>query len=176
MVNEDRLHGPVRHVATALVFPADQMDAAQLAALAQDVDPTLRRKIEIAAEDVVIRFENLRGRECERVGHQKIGFDIRSLATPEPETGYRDPVRGIRRIEVKGRKCGQPICLTPNEWFKAVQLGDTYWLYVVWDPLDNPDTEPVRFQNPAKALDYAKREVVTARVFEIPAEAINSAV
>ncbi|MDI6795713.1 MAG: helicase-related protein, partial [Desulfatibacillaceae bacterium] len=165
-------HGPVRHIATALVFPAEQMDSAQLAALAQEADPALRRRIELAAEDAVIQFENSRGRECERVGHMKIGFDIRSLASPDPDTGYRDPVLGVRRIEVKGRKRGQPIRLTPNEWYKAVQLAETYWLYVIWDPLDNPGAEPIRIQNPAKHLDYAKREVVTARVFEIPAEAI----
>jgi hypothetical protein len=36
---------------------------------------------------------------------------------------YCDPVTGIRRIEVKGRRCGQTIRLTTNEWYKAVQLG-----------------------------------------------------
>ena len=38
------------------------------------------------------------------MGHEKIGFDIRSLAPPDPQTGYRDPVTGVRRIEVKGRR------------------------------------------------------------------------
>ena len=27
---------------------------------------------------------------------------------PDSQTGYRDPVTGVRRIEVKGRKRGQP--------------------------------------------------------------------
>ena len=79
---------------------------------------------------------------------------------------------GVRRIEVKGRKRGQPIRLTTNEWYKATQLSDSYWLYVAWDPLENPDTEPIRIQNPAQKLDHVKREVVTARFFEIPAETI----
>ncbi len=96
----------------------------------------------------------------------------RSLAQADPQTGYRDPVTGVRRIEVKGRKKGHPIRLTTNEWFKATQLGDSYWLYVVWDPLENPNDEPVRIQNLARKLDHVKREVVTARFFEIPAEAI----
>jgi hypothetical protein len=34
-------------------------------------------------------------------------------------TDRRDPVHGVRRIEVKGRKKGQPIRLTTNEWYKA---------------------------------------------------------
>ena len=51
---------------------------------------------------------------------------------------------------------------------------DSYWLYVVWDPLDNPDSELVRIQNPAKKLDHVKREVVMARFFKIPAAAIET--
>ena len=140
-----------------------------------DLDPEVRRMSEIAAEDVVIAYESGRGFECERVGHLKIGFDVRSLGPADPQTGYRDPVTGIRRIEVKGRRRGQPIRLTTNEWYKATQLADSYWLYVVWNPLDNPDAEPMRIQNPAKHLDHAKREVIAARYYDIPADAIQSA-
>jgi len=168
-------HGPVRHVATALVLPAGTAAETVLADLAEDLDPVLKRKIEKAAEDIVIVHEATRGWECERVGHLKIGFDIRSLGPADPQTGYRDPVTGLRRIEVKGRRRGQTIRLTTNEWYKAVQLGDSYWLYVVWDPLDNAGAEPLRIQNPAKHLDYAKREVVAARYFDIPPDAIERA-
>jgi hypothetical protein len=56
-----------------------------------------------------------------------------------------------------------------------VQLGDSYWLYVVWDLLENAGAEPLRIQNPAKHLDYAKREVVAAWRFDIPAEAVEQA-
>jgi len=39
----------------------------------------------------------------------KIGFDIRSIGPADPQTGYRDPVSGIRRIEVlKGGGAGSP--------------------------------------------------------------------
>jgi hypothetical protein len=109
------------------------------------------------------------------VGPQKIGFDIRSLAPADAQTGYRDPVEGIRRIEVKGRTRGFPIRLTTNEWRKAALLRDTYWLYVVWDPLGKPDPEPLRIRNPVKHLDHAKREVIAARYFDIPAEAVIQA-
>ena len=168
-------HGPVRHVATALVLPAGAEVASVLAGLAEDLDPEVKRRIELAAEDIVIAHETARGWECQRVGHLKIGFDIRSMGPADPQTGYRDPTTGIRRIEVKGRRRGAPIRLTTNEWYKAAQLGDSYWLYVVWDPLDNCAAEPLRIQNPVKHLDYAKREVVAARYFDIPAEAIEAA-
>jgi superfamily II DNA or RNA helicase len=168
-------HGPVRHVATALVLPSTQSVEEQIGGALDDLDPEVRRKCEIAAEDVVIAHETTRGFECERVGHLKIGFDIRSIGPADPQTGYRDPVTGIRRIEVKGRRRGQPIRLTTNEWYKATQLGDSYWLYVVWNPLDSPDREPVMIQNPAKHLDHAKREIIAARYYDIPADAIEGA-
>lgn len=165
-------HGPVRHVATAIVMPPGAEVAAELA---EDLDPEIRRRSELAAEDIVVAWETAQGWSTERVGHLKIGFDIRSLGPADPQTGYRDPVTGIRRIEVKGRMRGQPIRLTTNEWYKATQLGDSYWLYVVWNPLDGPSDEPMRIQNPAKHLDHAKKEVVAARYYDIPAAAVEQA-
>jgi hypothetical protein len=147
--------------------------AAQLAALAEDIDPEIRRRSERAAEDVVIAYEASRGWDTERVGHLHIGFDVRSLGPAAADTGYRDPVAGVRRIEVKGRRRGQPIRLTTNEWYKASQLGDTYWLYVVWDPLDGPDPVPIMVQNPAKNLEHVKREIVAARYYDLPAGAVE---
>lgn len=168
-------HGPVRHLGTALVFPHAASAAAQITQLAEDIDPEVKRRVERAAEDIVVAFENAQGWECERVGHLKIGFDIRSLGPADPQTGYRDPTESIRRIEVKGRAKGQPIRLTTNEWYKAAQLGDSYWLYVVWDPLQDPKAQPLRIRNPVKHLDHAKREVVAARYFDIPADAVTIA-
>lgn len=179
MAGLDRLaiarHGPVRHIATAVVVPASDAPKTAIADLLDDLDPELNRQSELAAENVVIAYETARGWETERVGHLKIGFDVRSLGPADAQTGYRDPVHGIRRIEVKGRGRGKHIRLTINEWYKAVQLGDTYWLYVVWNPLDKPDAEPLRIQNPAKYLDHAKKEVVAARFFDISAAAIAEA-
>ncbi|MBI2924646.1 MAG: DUF3883 domain-containing protein [Verrucomicrobia bacterium] len=170
-------HGPVRHVASALVVsPSDYGSRPQeLAELLDDLDPEITRQSELAAENIVVAYETARGWETERVGHLKIGFDVRSLGPADPQTGYRDPVTGLRRIEVKGRKRGQTIRLTTDEWYKAVQLGDSYWLYVVWDPLNNPSPEPLRIQNPAKHLDHAKEEVVAARYFDIAAAAVEDA-
>jgi hypothetical protein len=164
--------GPVKHIASALVLPSKEPAEPGVLAVSQEVDQETNRRIELAAEEIVIKHETSRGRECEKVGHLKIGFDIRSLTPPDPQTGYRDPVLGVRRIEVKGRKKGQPIRLTTNEWFKATQLGNSYWLYVIWDPLENPEAEPIRIQNPAQKLDHIKREILEKRFYEIPAEAV----
>ena len=167
-------HGPLRHVASCVVLPPDTA-VDSFPELAEELDAALKRRIELAAEDIVVAYEEARGRECERVGHLKIGFDIRSLAPADPQTGYFDPVAGVRRIEVKGRRRGRPVRLTTNEWYKAQQLGDSYWLYVVWDPLDHPDAVPLMIRNPAKHLDYAKREVVAARYYDVPASAVERA-
>jgi hypothetical protein len=106
-------------------------------------------------------------------GHEKsalldsIGFDIRAHRVIDEQIGQIE----VRRIEVKGYTKGTPIQLTVNEWYKAQQLTETYWLYIVWDPLSTP--ELVRIQNPAVKLDHAKREVIASRFFEISADAIN---
>ena len=100
------------------------------------------------------------------------GFDIRSLGPADPATGHRP----VRRIEVKGRARGQPVHLGTNQWLKARQLRETYWLYVVWDPLEaGPETEPVCVQDPAHRLEYAAREVRVVSGYDIPAEAIERA-
>jgi len=165
--------GPVRHLATAVVLAPDADTAAQLADLADELDPNVRRKSELAAEEFVVASlvqEGFPHDRIERVGHLKLGFDIRAHRIADMATGEIQ----VKRIEVKGRQRGQPVRLTTNEWFKAQQLAETYWLYIVWDPLGkNP--EIVRIHNPASKLDHAKREIVAARFFEIPAEAVVEA-
>ena len=125
----------------------------------------------LAAEDKVIEAliaEGFPPDRIERVGHLKLGFDIRAHKIADEATGEVF----VKRIEVKGRLRGQPVRLTTNEWYKAQQLAETYWLYVVWSPLgDSP--ELVRIHNPAVKLDHAKREIIAARFYEIPAEAID---
>lgn len=43
------------------------------------------------------------------------------------------------------------------------------------DPLDGPSSEPLRIRNSAKYLDHAKKEVLTARYYDIPAPAVEQA-
>lgn len=165
--------GPVKHVGTAFVLAPDADTQAQLADLADELDPNIRRQSEIAAEDKVIEAlvaEGFPQDRIERVGHLKLGFDIRAHKIADEATGEVF----VKRVEVKGRLRGQPIRLTTNEWYKAQQLAETYWLYVVWGPLgDSP--ELVRIHNPVAKLDHAKREIVAARFYEISADAVQQA-
>lgn len=165
--------GPVRHLGTAIVLSPGTEAGVQIAELADEPDPEARRACEIAAEDYVIKAlvaEGFPPDRIERVGHLKLGFDIRAHRVVDETTGEIL----VKRIEVKGRRRGQAVRLTTNEWYKAQQLADTYWLYVVWDPLSS-SPELLRIQNPAARLDHAKREIVAARLYEIPAEALRSA-
>ncbi|NSW87842.1 MAG: DUF3883 domain-containing protein [Syntrophobacteraceae bacterium] len=133
----------------------------------------MRRQSEIAAEDKVIEAlvaEGFPQDRIERVGHLKLGFDIRAHKIADVATGEVF----VKRIEVQGRLRGQPVRLTTNEWYKAQQLAETYWLYVVWGPLGD-SSELVRIHNPVAKLDHAKREIVAARFYEIPADAVNQA-
>ena len=166
--------GPVRHVGTAIVLPPATGDIADLSSIFGDSDP----KTELAAEDFVIKHliekDGFRRDDCQRVGNARFagnkreGFDIRAVKLVDEATGVME----VRRIEVKGRKRGGNIVLTTNEWFKAQQLGDQYWLYVVWEPLGQ-SPELICIQNPAQKLDHAKREIIASRYYEIPAEAIT---
>jgi superfamily II DNA or RNA helicase len=163
--------GPVRHVATAIVLAPGADTESRLADLADEIDLNLQRGSELAAEEIIIaalKEEGFPEDRIERVGHLKLGFDIRAHRIADEATGEVL----VKRIEAKGRMRGQPVRLTTNEWFKAQQLAETYWLYVVWDPLGQTP-ELVRIQNPAVRLDHAKREIVSARLFEIPAEAVQ---
>ena len=135
----------------------------------------MSRQTQAAPMKVALRHEKPQGRQVDGVHEKNLGFDVRSLGPADPQTGYRDPVDGIRRIAVKGRKRGQPIRLTTNEWYKATQPGDSYWLYVVWDPLDKPEPEPLRIRNPSKELDHAKKEVIAARYYDMSAQAVEQA-
>jgi len=174
LVGLDRLAtartGPVRHLASALVLTPREATEAQIADFADDADLEVRTRSELAAEEAAIAAlvaEGFPRDNIERVGVQKIGFDIRAHRVRDLTTGEIE----VKRVEVKGRIRGQPVRLTVNEWYKAQQLAETYWLYVVWGPLEDRP-ELIRIQNPAVKLDHAKREIVAARFFEIPAQAI----
>jgi len=163
--------GPVRHLATAVVLTPEGDLTAQLDALGRETDAELRKRKELRAEEIVIDAlvaEGFPRENIERVGHLKLGFDLRAHRVTDHTSGAIE----VRRIEVKGYARGADIQLTTNEWYKAQQLGATYWLCVVWDPLE-ANHELVSIQNPAEKLDHAKKEIIVARMFAVPAQAID---
>ncbi|MDQ7082675.1 MAG: DUF3883 domain-containing protein [Aquificota bacterium] len=95
--------------------------------------------------------------ESRKTYPENLGFDIRSKGK-----------EGVRYIEVKGRAKEGDVALTPNEWFKAKRFKDQYYLYVVYNAVDNPRL--VIIQNPAQNLNPA--EVVETVRFIVKKEDI----
>lgn len=156
--------GSVVYLGSALVHPGP---ADIVAMPGMKNDPA----VEAFAMDYVMQHERDRGWNPEDVSnlHDGSGFDIRSVGPAHPKTG----IAPVRRIEVKGRaQTNQEVSLTANEWRKAQQLGDSYWLYVVWG-CKTGDPQLLKIQNPAKAFAGKVREIRQVTRYLVPAEALN---
>jgi len=164
--------GPVRHLGTAVVLPPDAELAEVLKQFGIEPDAESRQMKELAAMRIVVQDLIAQGFPEDSivdVSRQKLtGFDIRAQRVIDHTTGATE----VRRIEVKGYARGNPIQLEHSEWFKAQQLGETYWLCVVWNPLD-PTHELIRIQNPARVLEHVVKPREMIRRYEIPAQAID---
>jgi len=156
--------GRVVYLGTALVHPA------AIAIVTNHPDMRNDPEVEALAMAYVMNYERDRGWFPEDISnnHDGSGFDIRSEGAIDPETN----VAAVRRIEVKGRsRSAQGISLTANEWRKAQQLGDSYWLYVVWGcKTEHPQL--LTIQNPAKVLAGDVLEVKQVTRYVIGAAAI----
>lgn len=82
----------------------------------------------------------------------KLGFDIRSYALTKADGKETEMV--ARCIEVKGKKGGGPVLLTPNEFQKAARFADDYYLYVVPVSDDGVAAKPRIFRNPTRKRDF----------------------
>lgn len=156
--------GRVTFLGTALVYPAPD-DVAGMPGMKNDPE------VEAFAMEWVMNYERDRGWEPEDISKNKdgSGFDIRSVGPVDLETGMAP----VRRIEVKGRaQKNEEVSLTSNEWRKAQQLGETYWLYVVWGcKTDQPQL--LMIQNPARVFAGDAKEVEEVTRYLIPYQSIQ---
>ena len=90
------------------------------------------------------------------------GFDLLSL----------HPSAERRAIEVKGRAGSGSVSMSDNEWAKACNLRDGYWLYVVFD-CATPHPRLVRVRDPFGKLLARGRESIVYAIS--PAELIEAA-
>lgn len=118
-------------------------------------DPEDRRRydaeVEAAAVREAVAHEEGRGAKVRDVStparalaaglSEHPGFDLLSIRAPSEE----------RAIEVKGRVGVGDIELTDNEWAKACNLRDRYWLYVVFD-CGTPRPRLFRVRDPFRSL------------------------
>ena len=128
-------------------------------------------EVEAFAMQWVMDYERQRGWQPEDVSQKRdgSGFDIRSVEV----TNSDKDIPEVRRIEVKGRaQQNRDVSLTANEWRKAQQLGDSYWLYVVWGcNTENPQL--LTIQNPAKKLMRAAKEIKQITRYLVNADALE---
>lgn len=108
------------------------------------------QEIENIGMSLTIQHEKDAGRIPEDVSKDNLGFDIRSV-----DADGKD----IRYIEVKARAGEGCIEMSRNEWYQASQLGESYYLYVVWNA-KSQDPKLIIKQNPAKNLDVKRKEIV----------------
>lgn len=155
--------GRVAYLGTALVHPG-------VAVVADCPEMRNDPEVEEFAMQWVIDYECDRGWKPQDISKDRdaSGFDIRSVGPVELETGKAP----VRRIEVKGRaQLQQKVSLTENEWRKAQQLGDSYWLYVVWG-CKTTKPQLLMIQNPAKKLVSDVKEIKQVTRYLVGAKAL----
>ena len=138
--------GDLEFLVHALVIPVQDFEAAErydadVEAIAMDVATAYEERFEAKVEDVS------RPDLARRAGLSDWpGFDLRSRRPGEE-----------RAIEVKGRARSGNVDVSENEWAKACNLRDDYWLYVVFD-CATPHPRLVRVQDPFAKLLVKSRE------------------
>ena len=155
--------GRVAYLGTALVYSGSAV-VADCPGMRNDPE------VEAIAMARVMDYERDRGWQPHDISQERdgSGFDIRSIGLADTETGKAP----VRRIEVKGRaQLNQPVSLTMNEWRKAQQLGDSYWLYVVWG-CKTPNPQLLTIQNPAVKLVGDAKEIKQVTRYLVGAEAL----
>jgi superfamily II DNA or RNA helicase len=165
--------GRVAYLGTALVIPAPA-EVSNHPGMQNDPE------VEAFAMQYVMDYERQRGWEPEDISknHDGSGFDIRSVGPVPPKSpldkgGLEGGIAPVRRIEVKGRaQHNQQVSLTVNEWRKAQQLGDSYWLYVVWG-CNTVNPQFLMIQNPAKVLAGDAKEIKQVTRYIVGAEALQ---
>ena len=150
--------GDVELLAHALVLPTG--------------DAEERRRHEARVEEIAMRIaqthEEASGATVHDVSRPELarraglgdwpGFDLLSVS----------PAGNRRAIEVKGRARAGDIELSENEWAKACNLRDGYWLYAVYD-CATPRPRLVRVRDPFGKLLVRNRE---SSAYSIPAAAL----
>ncbi len=148
--------GDVHFVAHALVVPsADQADLERLDAHVEQIAMDLTRAFE-EASGATVRFVHTP--ELARAAGlpENPGFDILSVR----------PGGERRCIEAKGRATTGEIEVTDNEWARACNLRQEYWLYVAYH-CASPSPRMVRVQDPFDKLlvrPFSKTQAITRTI------------
>jgi superfamily II DNA or RNA helicase/DNA-binding XRE family transcriptional regulator len=152
----------------SLIVPGEMMMVAHALVLPTD-DPEERQRYDAEVEAVAMRLarvhEEAAGATVHDVSRPELarragltdwpGFDLHSLRPASVQERAED-----RAIEVKGCARSGGVEVSANEWAKACNLRDRYWLYVVFD-CATPKPRLVRVRDPfGRLLARAKGSVL----------------
>jgi hypothetical protein len=154
--------GEVTFLTHALVIPSS--DPAERERHDQEIERIAMQVARAYEESLDARVDDVSTPELARLaGFEKSpGFDLLSHRSNDEK----------RCIEVKGRRAVGDIELTENEWAKAANLRQDYWLYTVYD-CATAHPRLLRVQDPfVKLLVRAKGGVIIgeASVFDVAEE------
>lgn len=145
--------GNVEFIAHALIMPTDDPDALE----------QRDKNVEEIAMEFTKAYEEAQGATVKFVHTPKLakaaglpehpGFDLLSIR----------PDKSERCIEVKGRAEEGEVELTDNEWSRACNLRNDYWLYAVYQ-CASPAPQLIRVQDPFGTL--LVRPVTTTQTVE----------
>ena len=153
--------GEAEFLVHALVVPSEDAGEAER----YDAD------VEAIAMEVAASYENDRGAQIQDVSKPELA---RRAGLPDwPGFDLQSRRHGMepRDIEVKGRAGTEGVEMSGNEWAKACNLRERYWLYVVFD-CASPRPRLVRVRDPFAKLLVGERE---SRAFTITAGAVMQA-
>jgi hypothetical protein len=146
-----------------LIEPAEALFLAHALVLpSNDPEDELRRNTEVEA--IAVRYarahEEAEGAQVHDVSTAALAVAAGLAEHPGFDLRSRRPDDAVRNIEVKGRARSGQVEMTENEYIQACNLGDTYWLYVVFD-CASAHPRLLRVQNPfRKLIARAKGSVV----------------
>lgn len=115
--------GEITFLAHALVLPSTDPDDKE----------RYDAEIERIAMDSARAYEESQGGHVQDVSTPALAFASGLDKSPGFDLLSRRPEGERRCIEVKGRRAVGDVELTENEWAKAANLREQYWLYVVYD-------------------------------------------
>jgi len=142
--------GDVEFIAHALVVPS--------------VDPEDRQRFDAEVEAIAVKvawaYEEAQGATVSDVSKPVLARAASLSDWPGFDLLARRPGCEERAIEVKGRARSGDIEVKENEWTKACNLRERYWLYVVYD-CATPHPRLLRVQDPfGKLIFKAKGGVI----------------
>ena len=133
--------GEISFIAHALILPSsDPQDVQHRDEAVEETAIQLAMAHELAAGATILDVSTPEKARLAGLSDHP-GFDLLS----------RRPGSEERAIEVKGRAQAGNVDISENEWAKACNLRDKYWLYVVYD-CGSPYPRLIRIQNPWSKL------------------------